>query len=136
MWIGLLCNLQFNLVFFFNRLSDDDAGNALNALSHVYKMFTNDKDYPLSAVRGIAERVFLPLLRECSQAVLLEFFVSWVCDIMNTMEAKLARVKCLCCALLVWYFSFVCNLDQLYASSSYTSLSIFVHECSHLRFNY
>lgn len=97
-----MCNLQFNLVFFFNRLSDDDAGDALNALSHVYKMFTNDKDYPLPAVRGIAERVFLPLLRECSQAVLLEFFVSWVCDIMNTMEAKLARVKCLC--LLCYLF--------------------------------
>ena len=133
-----MCNLQFNLVFFFNRLSDDDAGNALNALSHVYKMFTNDKDYPLSAVRGIAERVFLPLLRECSQAVLLEFFVSWVCDIMNTMEAKLARVKCLCLlCYLFCCFSFVCNLDQLYASPSYTSLSILlVHECSHLRFNY
>lgn len=132
-----MCNLRFNLVFFFNRLSDDDAGNALNALSHVYKMFTNDKDYPLSAVRGIAERVFLPLLRECSQAVLLKFFVSWVCDIINTMEAKLARVKYLCCALLVLLFLFcLYNFDQLYASPSYSSLSIFVHECSHLGFNY
>ena len=65
----------------------------MDALKFVYEMFKNDKDFPVAAIKNIGERVCVPIFRECSSDVLLKFFVLKISDVMNLMEAKLARVS-------------------------------------------
>ncbi|XP_019852740.1 PREDICTED: DNA-dependent protein kinase catalytic subunit [Amphimedon queenslandica] len=80
--------IQTSLHQFISKLSED----GVDALKFVYEMFKNDKDFPVAAVKGIGERLCVPLFTECSSAVLLEFFVLKISDVMCIMEAKLARV--------------------------------------------
>ena len=82
-------NNNSNEYHFINRLSED----GVNVLTFVYEMFKNDKDFPVLALKSIGERVCIPLFRECSSSLLLEFFVLKISDVMSIMEAKLARVK-------------------------------------------
>ena len=68
------------------------AYDTVNVLTTVYRMFANDKDYPISARQSIAEHVCLAMLKECGQQSLMEFFSSHICEIMETIEAKLVKV--------------------------------------------
>jgi DNA-dependent protein kinase catalytic subunit len=80
--------IQASLIQFITKLSREDGVIALTSL---YKMFCNDQKYPLSARRAIAERVFLPLMKNCSPECLVEFFQSHICDIMDVLECKVLK---------------------------------------------
>ena len=69
--------------------------DAVMAINCAYTMFTNERSYTVSARRAIAERVCLPLIRECGQLSLQEFFSGRICEMMVILEAKLKVRICI-----------------------------------------
>ena len=65
------------------------------AINCAYTMFTNERSYTVSARRAIAERVCLPLIRECGQLSLQDFFSGRICEMMVILEAKLKVRICI-----------------------------------------
>ena len=87
----MLIFYTLSIVLFFPAISvsDSTAGEVLNVC---FEMFINEKDYPTSSRRRIGEGVCCTLLKECSRAALIQFFVSHIDAIMKIVEGKITRV--------------------------------------------
>ena len=66
---------------------------AMEAINTGYVIFTNEDGYRNDVRRAVMERVCLPLLRVCSEQVLREFFLKYICDIVSILEARESRVS-------------------------------------------
>ena len=70
--------------------------DGVQALHVAYEMF--DTSSSVSVCRSVGERVCVPLMMECSQAILLEFFSSKISDMMRSIEERIVRVSvCVLC---------------------------------------
>lgn len=66
---------------------------AKSAIELAYAIFVNERDYPAEARRAAAERVCLPLMRQCSEGALKDFFAEHICQIMSMVDEKLVKVS-------------------------------------------
>lgn len=65
----------------------------MEAINTGYIIFTNEDGYSNDARRAVMDRVCLPLLRACSEQVLREFFLKYICEIVTILETRESRVS-------------------------------------------